>query len=125
MSGRGAALAVTFAVFVSGFPSFAHADDDVVPQAPPPIVRSVPAPTPAPDFLFGAPRGWLGIRGNWLFPRAGGDLFAFVTDQLTLNRSDFHSRGMTAEGGVAFVTSFAARWCGLVVAALRCGGARP
>jgi hypothetical protein len=61
-----------------------------------------PAPPAArPDFLFGRPHGWVGVRGGWLAPRAGGDLFAFVSDQLTIEKGDFAAPAFMSEGGVA------------------------
>jgi hypothetical protein len=58
---------------------------------------SVPGPSPAvdqstgnPDFLFGSPRGSVGLRGSWLFARAGSDLFDFVEQTLTIDRKDFN-----------------------------------
>lgn len=42
-------------------------------------------------FLFGAPTGSLTIRGGWAVASAKSDLFAFTTEQLTLNRRDFSS----------------------------------
>jgi len=42
-------------------------------------------------FLFGTPTGTVTFRGGWSAARAGGDVFAFTTDQLTLNRGDFSS----------------------------------
>lgn len=62
-----------------------------------------PTPTQlqaSPDFLLGAPRAFLGLRGSLVVPRAGGELFAFVTDQLTLDRSGFRSRGFAADAGL-------------------------
>ncbi len=52
------------------------------------------------DFLFGRPHGSLGVHGSWLLPRAGGDLFDFVTDQLTVDRGDFRARGVGLRLGV-------------------------
>jgi hypothetical protein len=60
-----------------------------------------PSSQDGPDFLFGRPRGWASISGTWLFPRAGGDLFSFVKDRLTLDRSDFHSRGVSGALGIS------------------------
>lgn len=40
-------------------------------------------------FLFQQPTGSITVRGGYSWARAGGDLFSFVTDQLTLNKSDF------------------------------------
>ena len=45
-----------------------------------------------PDFLFERPRGSVGIRGGWLFERAGSDLFTFVQEQLTVEPNAFDAR---------------------------------
>lgn len=69
-------------------------------QGPPlPITRS-------PDFLLGPPKARLGIRGSWLLPRADGDLFSFVSDQLTLERSDLRGRGIAADLGIVLTPRF-------------------
>lgn len=51
-------------------------------------------------FLFGQPQGSFTIRGGFDRASAGGDLFGFVTDQLTLRRGDFS--GPTVGGDLAF-----------------------
>ena len=53
---------------------------------------------PTPDFLFGRPRGSIGIRGGWTVGRAGSDWYNFVTDQLTLNNGDFNRPAIGTEG---------------------------
>jgi hypothetical protein len=89
-------LALSF-VLASVVPS-AAADD----QAPPVQPRAAaPALPTSADFLFGAPHGWLSIRSSLLVPRAGGDLFSFVEEQLTLDHGDFRSGGLAADVGVA------------------------
>jgi opacity protein-like surface antigen len=40
-------------------------------------------------FLFQQPAGSITLSGGYANASAGGDLFSFVTDQLTLNKSDF------------------------------------
>ena len=45
----------------------------------------------SPDFLFGKPRGTVGVRSGWVFASAKSDLFDFVGDQLTLDRKDFNA----------------------------------
>jgi hypothetical protein len=60
--------------------------------------RPAPAQEPQPaerraDFLFGRPHGSIGVRGSWLFARAGSDLFDFVTRELTIDRHDFDAPG--------------------------------
>jgi len=54
-----------------------------------------------PDFLFGRPRGSIGIRSGWMFARAGSDLFTFVQDRLTINRKDFNAPALAVDLGVA------------------------
>lgn len=53
-----------------------------------------------PDFLFGRPDGWVGIRTGRLFSRAGSDWYGFVTDQLTIDRDDFAATDLSADIGV-------------------------
>ena len=52
------------------------------------------------DFLFGRPHGSIGVHGSFLLPRAGSDLFDFVTDQLTLDRGDFRAPGIGLQFGL-------------------------
>jgi hypothetical protein len=81
-------LAVLLGVVVGAtFPVAAHAQDSAsqAPAQPSPIAGG------APDFLFGRPHGSIGIRGAWLFARAGSDLFDFVQRQLTLDKKDFNT----------------------------------
>lgn len=61
--------------------------------------RPAPVETTA-DFLFGAPQAWLGVRGSYLVPRAGGQLFSFVRDQLTLDTADFRAGGLSGDLGI-------------------------
>ena len=75
---RDATFAACLILAVTGSRAAAADDEQQVPVQPP-----VAAPaTSSADFLFGAPRAWIAIRGSILFPRAGGDLFTFVNDQL-------------------------------------------
>lgn len=84
-------LAVLFGV--DGVPAFAGQDNDREPSA-------MQAP-PGPDFLLGRPRASVGLRGNWLFNRAGSDIFDFVTEQLTLEKSAFNGPTIGGELAVA------------------------
>lgn len=74
------------------------AADDQNPRLPP------PNPRPAPDFLFGAPKGSFGLRGSFLIARAASDWYDFVTDQLTLESGDFNAPAIALDVGAA-VTS--------------------
>jgi len=55
---------------------------------------------PEADFLFGRPRGALGIRGSLFLPSERSDLFDFVRRQLTIDKGDF--RGAAFAADVAF-----------------------
>lgn len=70
--------------------------------------RSGPAQDPVADFFFGQPRGWFALRGGLLMPRAGGDLFTFVSEQLTVSRSDFRTPAFNMELGILLTESLAA-----------------
>jgi hypothetical protein len=71
-----------------------------------------PAPAPAlqqqsgRDFLFGPPRGSIGVRGSWVFASAGSDWYDFVRDELTLDRGDFRTAGIAGEGGISVSPKF-------------------
>ena len=54
-----------------------------------------------PDFLFDRPRGSVGVRGGWLFERAGSDLFTFVQEQLTVEPNAFNAPTLAVDVGVA------------------------
>lgn len=54
-----------------------------------------------PDFLFGQPRGSIGVRGSWVFSRTGSDWYEFVTRHLTLEDSDFNAPAIGVDVGFA------------------------
>ena len=41
--------------------------------------------------MIGRPHGSIGVRGNWLMPSAGSDIFDFVTEHLSIEKSDFNT----------------------------------
>ncbi|MBN2244128.1 MAG: hypothetical protein JW793_15690 [Acidobacteria bacterium] len=51
------------------------------------------------DFLFSAPNGFFGFRLGRFFPRAEGELFDFVTDELTLEKNDFRAWNIGFDAG--------------------------
>ena len=55
------------------------------------VVRPSVAQNAGDGFLFQAPIGSWGLHGGFDHANAGGDVFSFVTNQLTLNRADFSS----------------------------------
>jgi hypothetical protein len=91
-------------------PAAAHGSDEQQGQQPAhqqvqaSAQQTGPASTPRrADFLFGRPKGSIGVRGNWLFASAGSDLFDFVTRHLTLEKEHFNSLGFGAD--VAFMVT--------------------
>jgi len=54
-------------------------------------------------FLFGAPSGAFAVRGGFDRARADSDVFAFVIDELTVDKSDF--RGATIGADVSFIVA--------------------
>lgn len=54
-------------------------------------------PRPTPDFLFGEPRGSIGLRGSWVFARARSDIFDFVRTHLTVDRGAFDAPGIASD----------------------------
>lgn len=52
---------------------------------------AAPAPAQKPDFLFGAPKGAVTMRGGWLFASTGSDVYTFFSDLLTVENGDFNA----------------------------------
>jgi opacity protein-like surface antigen len=52
-----------------------------------------------PDFLFGRPKGSVGIRTGWLFARTHSDLFDFVRDKLTIGANAFDTPAVAVDIG--------------------------
>jgi len=89
------AVALTAAlVLLAVFVGPAWAQTGTQPPPAPPI-----GAVPADDFLFGRPRGSLGIRGNFVMPSEGSDIFDFVQEQLTIEKGDFAGPGFSADVG--------------------------
>jgi hypothetical protein len=82
----GACAALTFLAI----PAFAQSDPAAAAQT------STSAPS-SPDFMLGRPRASIGVRGNWHMASAGSDIFDFVTDQLTLEKSNFNTGSFAVE----------------------------
>ena len=76
------------------------ADDDQDRVSQPQVATQRSGLSGSADFFLGAPRAWLSIRGTQLFPRAGGDLFKFVSDQLTIDRDQLRARGFATDLGI-------------------------
>ena len=92
-------MRLLFAAFLVAVVAAAPAlADDEAPAANEP--QTTPSSSGGPDFLFGRPRASISLGGTWVVPRAGGDLFSFVGNQLTINRSDFRRTGFTGAVGI-------------------------
>jgi len=92
---RGPLARVWTALILLATPAFAHAEPQSSGSAQP--VIGAPA---NPDFLIGRPRVSVGFRGGWLTASAGSDFFDFVTDQLTLEKSNFNTASFGGEFSV-------------------------
>lgn len=55
---------------------------------------------PAQDFLFGAPRAQVTVRTGSMDHRARGDLYDFITSELTVERDDFRATFVGAEASL-------------------------
>jgi hypothetical protein len=78
-------------------PGVATAADDQDERS---VSASTQQPRSAPDFLFGEPHGSFGVRGSWVFARAGSELFRFIQRQLTINDGDFNGPALAADVGI-------------------------
>jgi hypothetical protein len=54
-----------------------------------------------PDFLFGSPRGFVGVRGGGQIAASGSDIYDFFTGLLTLDKSDFNAALLGIDVGIA------------------------
>ena len=59
------------------------------------------SPAPPADFLLGSPSVSVGVRGSWFMASAGSDIYDFITNEFTLEKSNFNTGSFTAEFGVA------------------------
>lgn len=58
------------------------------------------------EFLLGRPRGLLAIRGGWLFANTGSDLYDFVSDQLTVDKTSFNATSVAGDVGISLGSRF-------------------
>lgn len=76
-------------------PAFAADDQDPAPSSSTqPGTSAIPA---NPDFMLGRPRASIGVRGNWIVASAGSDIYDFITEQLTVDKSDFNTASFAAD----------------------------
>src|SRR5262245_45652313 len=94
-------LASILIVALWAIPVFADAEERSAPDA-----QAAEQADGSADFLFGRPHAWVAVSGTWLMPRARGDFFKFLSDQLTIERSDFRSPAFSAAVGVPIARRF-------------------
>lgn len=89
-------LSLVILIICSAATGAAAAPDDQGPRPAPPAIQR-----PAPDFLFGEPNGSLGIRGSWVFARAGSEVFDFVRQHLTVDKGAFNAPAIGTDLAIA------------------------
>ena len=72
-------------------PAYAGGQEPTASQQPTVAVPS------SPDFLLGRPHASVGVRGNWLMANAGSDIYDFVSEHLTIDKSDFNTFSFAAD----------------------------
>ena len=83
---RGPLVSCCTALVLLAAPAYAGQDPSPSQQQQPNVV--VPS---SPDFLLGRPHASIGVRGNWLMATAGSDIYDFVSEHLTIEKSDFNT----------------------------------
>src|SRR5687768_906816 len=73
-------------------PAYAGGQDPASSQQQPNVV--VPS---SPDFLLGRPHASIGVRGNWMMATAGSDIYDFVSQHLTIEKSDFNTASFATD----------------------------
>ena len=96
-----ALLVSTAALLLLASPAFAADDQDQSSGSPTQASSAAP-----PDFLLGRPRIAVGMRGSWVMLSANSDLFDFVTEHLSVDKSDFNSGSFGAEMAVNITPRF-------------------
>jgi hypothetical protein len=99
-----AAVALASFTLLAGLPADSEAADDDRAQNSSQAQPQAAVPDRRADFLFGRPSRSVSVRGSWLFASAKSDLFAFVTDQLTIDKKDFNAPGFSAYFSQALTT---------------------
>lgn len=90
--GRRFLVGVGAALILLASPVHASAQDPPAPSQQP----GVGIPT-NPDFLLGRPHASIGVRGNWILASAGSDIYDFVTEHLTIDKSDFNTASFSTD----------------------------
>ena len=90
---RGLLVSFSTALVLLASPAYAGGQDPSPSQQQQPNVV-VPS---SPDFLLGRPHASIGVRGNWLMATAGSDIYDFVSEHLTIEKSDFNTASFATD----------------------------
>lgn len=90
---RGLLVTACTALVLLAAPAGAAAQQDPSAPSQQPAV-SIPS---NPDFLLGRPHASIAVRGNWLMASAGSDIYDFVSEFLTIDKSDFNTASFAAD----------------------------
>ncbi len=88
---RGLLVRSCTALILLASPAYAGGQDPSSSQQPNVVVPS------SPDFLLGRPHASVGVRGNWFMASAGSDIYDFVSEHLTIDKSDFNSASFATD----------------------------
>lgn len=88
---RGLLVRSCTALVLLASPAYAGDQDPSSSQQPTVVVPS------NPDFLLGRPHASIGVRGNWLMASAGSDIYDFVSEHLTIDKSDFNTASFATD----------------------------
>ncbi len=61
-------------------------------------------PLSRPDFRFEQPRVTLGFRGGWAFHRANGEIYDFLSKNLTISSSDFDAPAFALDASLRVIS---------------------
>jgi hypothetical protein len=98
---RGVLVTSLAALILLASPAYAGGQDPSAQSQQP----TVGVPT-TPDFMLGRPHASIGVRGNWVIASAGSDIYDFVTEHLTIDKSDFNTASFSMDVSVFAMPQF-------------------
>jgi hypothetical protein len=88
---RGLLVSSCTALMLLATPGFAEQHQQSAPSQQPGVAPA------NPDFLLGRPHAAIGVRGNWLMATTGSDIYDFVSEHLTVDKSDFNTASFATD----------------------------
>jgi hypothetical protein len=74
--------------------------------AAPALAQQSPVVPSNPDFMLGRPHASIGLRGNWVMASAGSDIYDFVSEHLTIDKSDFNTASFAMDVNLFLTPQF-------------------